>query len=59
MELVKPKIKIPPEKLRRREENIRMDVKEIGVSMRNRMDLANGMDYWRVLVNATLNHRVP
>ena len=33
-------------------------VKEIGVNVRNWVDLAQNRDYWRVLVNATLNLQV-
>ena len=40
-------------------DNIRMDLKEIGVSMRNWLDLAQNKDYWRALVIATLNLQVP
>jgi len=35
-----------------------MDLKEIGINMRNRFDLAQDRDYWRALVNAELNLRV-
>ena len=41
------------------EDNIRMDLKEIGVSARNRIDLAQDGNYWRALVNVALNLRVP
>ena len=41
------------------EDNIRMDVKEIGINTRNWVDLAQDRDYWRALVNVTLNLRVP
>ena len=37
------------------EDNIRMDLKEIGVNMMNWIDLAQDRDYWRALVNAALN----
>ena len=37
--------------------NIRMDLKEIGISTRNWVDLTQDMDYWRALVNAVLNLR--
>ena len=33
------------------EDNIRMDLKEIGASARNWIDSAQNMGYWRVLVN--------
>ena len=46
-------------RLRRRwEDNIRMDLKEIG-NTRNWVDSAQDMDYWRALVNAALNLLVP
>ena len=37
------------------EDNVRMDVKEIGISTRNWVDLIQYRDYWRALVNAVLN----
>ena len=40
---------------KRPKDNIRMDLKEIGINIRNRVNLAQDMDYWRVLVNAELN----
>ena len=36
------------------ENNIRMDLKEIGVNTRNWVDSAQDRDYWRALVNAAL-----
>jgi len=36
-----------------------MDLKEIGINTRNWIDSAQDMDYWRALVNAALNLRVP
>jgi hypothetical protein len=44
---------------RRWEDNIRMDLEEIGINARNWVDSAQDRDYWRALVNATLNLRVP
>ena len=44
---------------RRWEDNIRMDLEEIGISAGNRVDSAQDRNYWRVLVNAALNLRVP
>ena len=41
------------------EDNITMDLKEIGVSTRNWVDLAQDKDYCRALLNAALNVRVP
>jgi hypothetical protein len=32
-----------------------MDLKEIGINVRNWVDLAQDRDYWRVLVNGILN----
>ena len=39
--------------------NIRMDLKEICIDTRNLVESAQDMDYWRALVNAELNLRVP
>ena len=44
---------------RKWENNIRMDVTEIGIKTRNWVDSAQDRDYWRALVNAALNLRVP
>ena len=44
---------------RRWEDNIRMDLEEIGINAGNLVDSAQDRDYWRVLVNAALNLRVP
>ena len=41
------------------EDNIRMDLKEIGISVGNWVDSAQDRDYWKALVNAALNLRVP
>ena len=41
------------------EDHIRMNLKEIGINMRNWVDSAQDRDYWRALVNAVLNPRVP
>ena len=43
---------------RRWEDNIRMDLKEIGINTRNWVDSVQDWDYWRALVNAALNLRV-
>ena len=40
------------------EDNIRMDVKEMGINTRNWVDSAQDRDYWRALVNWALNLRV-
>jgi hypothetical protein len=39
--------------------NIRIDLKGIGINMRNWVDSAQDRDYWRVLVNVALNLQVP
>jgi hypothetical protein len=44
---------------RRWEDIIRMDLKEIGIDTRNWIDSAQDRIYWRSLVNAALNLRVP
>jgi hypothetical protein len=36
-----------------------MDIKEICINTRNWVDSAQDRDYWRILVNAALNLRVP
>ena len=36
-----------------------MDLKEIGTNTRNLNDLSEHMDYWRALVDAEMNLRVP
>ena len=41
------------------EDNIRMDLEEIGINAGNWVDSAQDRDYWRALVNASLIHRVP
>ena len=47
------------EEYRRWEDNIKMDLKEIGINTRNWVDLAQDRDYWGVLVSAALNIQVP
>ena len=44
---------------RRWEDNIRMDLEEIGINAGNWVDSAQDRSYWRALVNAALNLRVP
>ena len=44
---------------RRWEGNNRMDLEEIGINAGNWVDSAQDRDYWRALVNAALNLRVP
>ena len=43
---------------RRLEDNIRMDLKEIGINEGNWVDSAQDRDYWRAIVNTALNLRV-
>ena len=44
---------------RRWEDNIRMDLEEIGINAGIWVDSAQDMNYWIALVNAALNPRVP
>ena len=44
---------------RRWEDNIRMDLEEIDINVGNWVDSAQDRDYWRALLNAALNLRVP
>ena len=41
------------------EDNIRMDLEEIGINAGNWVDSAQDRNYWRALANASLNLRVP
>ena len=60
MEEGKPTGKRPLGRPRRRwEDDIRMDLKEITINIRNWVDSAQDQDYWRPLVKAALNLRVP
>ena len=40
-------------------DNIKMDLKEIGINTKNWLDSALDRNYWRALVNAALNLRSP
>ena len=40
------------------EDNIRMELKEIGINTRNSVDSAHDRDYWRAPVNVALNLQV-
>ena len=52
--------KRPLERPRRRwEDNIIMDFEEISINTGNWVDSTQDRDYWRALVNAALNLRVP
>ena len=44
---------------RRLEDNIRMDLENISINAGNWVDSAQDTNYWRALVNAALNLRVP
>ena len=56
----KPTRKRPLEKLRFGwQDNIRMDLHQIGINTRNWVDCAQDRNYWRALVNTALNFRVP
>jgi hypothetical protein len=44
---------------RRGEDNIKMDLREIGWGGMDWIDLAQDRDQWRVLVNTVINLRVP
>ena len=56
----KPTGKRPLGRPRRRwEDNIRMDLEEIGINTGNWVDSAQDRKYWRALVNVALNLRVP
>ena len=56
----KPTGKRPLGKPRRRwEDNTRMGLKGIGINTRSWVDSAQDRDYWRALVNATLNLGIP
>jgi hypothetical protein len=45
--------------MRRLEDNIKMDLQEVGWEDMDWIDLAQDRDRWRVLVNAVKNLRVP
>ena len=56
----KPTGKRPPGRPRRRwEDNIRMNLKEIGINTKNLVISAQDRYYWRTLLNSTMNLQVP
>ena len=44
---------------RRWEDNIKMDLEEVGRGCRDWMELAQDRDRWRALVSTVMNFRVP
>jgi hypothetical protein len=44
---------------RRWEDNIKMDLQEVGWGIRDSIDMAQDRHRWRTLVNAVMNLRVP
>ena len=56
----KPEGKRPLGRLRRRwEDNIKMDLQEVGGDCGDWMEMAQDRDRWRALVSTVMNHPVP
>jgi hypothetical protein len=56
----RPKGKRPPGRPRRRwEDNIKLDLREVGIDGANWIRLAQDRFQWRAFVNTVMNFRVP